>query len=167
MADRKSKTHEAECNTCGKVELLKYPTYWHRVNKGNGDCRSCASKKKTDSHFSKGHVPHNKGVKGFGQWFKWSAPGDRNPAWKGGVTSKDKLFRKTPEYKAWRVSVFERDDYTCQICGIRGGSLHADHIKPFAYYKELRLDIDNGRTLCVDCHKKTDTYLSGALKHAV
>lgn len=30
--------------------------------------------------------------------------------------------------------------------------LQADHIKPFAFA------IDNGRTLCVACHKTTDTF---------
>lgn len=62
------------------------------------------------------------------------------------------------EYREWRRQVFERDDYTCQHCKKRGCYLNADHIKPYAKYPELRYDIDNGRTLCVDCHKKTDTY---------
>ena len=34
----------------------------------------------------------------------------------------------------------------------------ADHVKPWALYPELRYDLDNGRTLCVPCHKKTETY---------
>ncbi len=62
------------------------------------------------------------------------------------------------EYREWRQAVFKRDDYTCQICKQKGGQLNADHIKRFSDYPELRLNLDNGRTLCVPCHKKTDTY---------
>lgn len=75
-----------------------------------------------------------------------------------GLTPKNEAIRKSAAYKAWRTLVFERDDYTCQICFIRGGKLHADHIKPFAYNPELRLEVSNGRTLCFDCHKSTPTY---------
>lgn len=60
--------------------------------------------------------------------------------------------------REWRIKVFKRDDYTCQGCGIRGGRLQAHHIKPYREYPELRHDIDNGQTLCIDCHKQTDTY---------
>lgn len=60
--------------------------------------------------------------------------------------------------REWRVSVFSRDDYTCQHCGIRGGRLQAHHIKPYREYPELRHVLSNGETLCVDCHKKTDSY---------
>lgn len=62
-------------------------------------------------------------------------------------------FRRTPEYIKWRKAVYERDDYTCQICGKRGGTLNAHHIKHFAKNKDLRTDINNGITLCEDCHK--------------
>lgn len=62
--------------------------------------------------------------------------------------------RLTKEYKDWRKSVFERDDYTCMICGKVGGELNAHHIKPYAKYEELRFDLDNGITLCKECHKK-------------
>ena len=84
--------------------------------------------------------------------------GEKNPMWKGGVTSINKKIRTSVEYKLWRKSVFERDNFTCVWCLRRGVKIHADHIKPFAYYPELRFAIDNGRTLCVECHKKTDTY---------
>ena len=78
--------------------------------------------------------------------------------WKGGVTPINELIRKSWEYKAWRTSVFERDNYTCQLCGVRGGELQADHIKPFSTHHELRLALSNGRTLCVPCHRATPTY---------
>lgn len=62
------------------------------------------------------------------------------------------------EYRLWRTAVYMRDDYTCQICNIKGGNLQADHIKPWSLYPELRYAIDNGRTLCVECHRNTDTF---------
>lgn len=86
-----------------------------------------------------------------------------HPNWKNGATPQNKLIRNGTEYKLWRTAVFERDGYTCIWCGIKGGNLNADHIKPFALFPELRLAIDNGRTLCVNCHKTTDTY-AGRIK---
>ena len=82
-----------------------------------------------------------------------------NRLWKGGVTQPNEAIRKSTPYKQWRKAVFQRDNYTCVFGGKEHGSkLNADHIKPFAKYPELRLDINNGRTLCVDCHRKTPTY---------
>lgn len=78
--------------------------------------------------------------------------------WRGGITPKNLLIRKSMKYKIWRTLVFERDDYTCQHCKQRGGELNADHIKPFAFFPKLRFELTNGRTLCVDCHRKTDTW---------
>lgn len=82
-------------------------------------------------------------------------------AWNKGKGTKSRaneLFRKSKEYALWRASVFKRDNYTCQWCYKKGGQLNADHIKPFSLFPEIRLAIDNGRTLCVYCHRKTDTY---------
>ncbi len=79
--------------------------------------------------------------------------------WKGGKMKENDRIRGSIEMKLWRKAVFERDKFTCIWCGQIGGELNADHIKPFAHYPELRFAIDNGRTLCVPCHKTTDTYL--------
>lgn len=62
------------------------------------------------------------------------------------------------EDREWRQRVFERDNYTCQFCGRRGGRLEADHIKPFSTHPKLRHKLSNGRTLCASCHKQTETY---------
>ena len=72
--------------------------------------------------------------------------------------SASKIERQSVEYRLWRESVFKRDGWSCQICGTSGCEVQADHIKPFALYPELRFAIDNGRTLCIPCHKATPTY---------
>lgn len=93
--------------------------------------------------------------------------GDKSPMWRGGITKESMAIRNSLEYKLWRESVFKRDNWTCVWCGVRSAKevkviLNADHIKPFSLFPELRFAIDNGRTLCVDCHKTTDTYMARA-----
>ena len=92
-----------------------------------------------------------------------SHKGDKSYRWKGGITPIHEAIRKSLDYKLWREAVFKRDGYTCVWCKVKSGNgkaviLNADHIKPFAQYPELRFAIDNGRTLCIDCHKTTDTW---------
>lgn len=85
--------------------------------------------------------------------------GEKHWNWQGGITPINSAIRQSTEYKLWRKTVFERDNYTCIWCGDdKGGNLEADHIKPFSLFPELRFAIDNGRTLCVPCHKTTETY---------
>lgn len=86
--------------------------------------------------------------------------GEANGMWRGGV-SRNK--NGNHQSRQWRKKIYERDNYTCQDCGAKSGNgkeviLNADHIKPWALFPELRFDLNNGRTLCIDCHKKTDTY---------
>ena len=98
---------------------------------------------------------------------------EKNPAWKGGKVELSKLIRNCFQYRQWRSDVFTRDDFTCQKCSEKGCRLEADHYpKSFFYlldkykiksleeaynYEEL-WNINNGRTLCKGCHKKTKTY---------
>lgn len=85
--------------------------------------------------------------------------GEKNNKWKGGITPINSKIRHSIEYKLWRDAVFKRDNYQCIWGGKEhGNKLNADHIKPFSLFPELRFAIDNGRTLCIECHKKTDTY---------
>lgn len=84
--------------------------------------------------------------------------GELNPNWKGGITLILRGLRHTNAYRLWRLAVLERDNGTCVQCGIKEKTMHVDHILPFAKYPESRLDVNNGRTLCVSCHRKTNTY---------
>ena len=62
-------------------------------------------------------------------------------------------FRTDVRYKKWRQDIYKRDDFTCQICGDRGVKLVAHHRDCWADFPEKRFDLDNGVTLCYDCHK--------------
>ena len=84
--------------------------------------------------------------------------GNKGNNWQGGITPINKLIRHSLKYRLWRELVFKRDNWTCQECKIRGGKLHSHHIKSFSKYPKLRFDINNGKTLCIECHKKTDNY---------
>ena len=92
-----------------------------------------------------------------------SRVGEKANNWKGGISYGHKTGYYSSRYKEWRIKVFERDDYTCQDCGICSGNgkvtyLTAHHIKSFAKYPELRFEVSNGVTLCETCHCKVDKY---------
>ena len=93
-----------------------------------------------------------------GRYMSEHQKGELNPSWANGVSPINRIIRYSARMKRWRIAVFGRDDYTCQICGDRGNYIQADHIKPFAYYPELRFELTNGRTLCHECHRKTKTW---------
>jgi hypothetical protein len=90
--------------------------------------------------------------------------GPDHPNWKGGLRSERKKAMGQYPYRDWRNAVFSRDNWTCQVCSVRGGYLEADHIKPWCAFPDLRYDVDNGRTVCRPCHVKLDTHGPKALR---
>ena len=62
--------------------------------------------------------------------------------------------RCSAEYKQWRSDIYCRDLYTCQKCNAMGVRLNAHHIKPYAKFPDLRLELANRITLCEVCHKE-------------
>lgn len=54
--------------------------------------------------------------------------------------------------KNFTTGVMTRDNFICQKCLIRGGNLVAHHLDGYHWCKEKRQDIDNGITLCKECH---------------
>ncbi len=100
--------------------------------------------------------------------------GDKNPFWKGGTTPMDVRIRGSGKYTQWRQQIYLRDNFTCQKCGdATSGNLIAHHKKSFRkilkeIQKQMPLlnlydaavlfaelwDINNGVTLCRECHRK-------------
>ncbi len=85
---------------------------------------------------------------------KYGCSKEKHWNWKGGISSINMIERQSSKYKQWRTSVFKRDNYTCQECKKTNCKLNAHHIKSFSKYKNLRYDINNGITLCEQCHKQ-------------
>lgn len=131
----------------------------------------------------KGHVAWNKGILNTDDYKrKMSEVCKKNKEkhwnWKGGITPLKRQIRFSFEMRLWRNEVFKRDNWKCVWCDKGGNGLNADHIKPFSKIifenkitnmeqaincNEL-WDINNGRTLCFECHKKTDSYLTKSKK---
>lgn len=163
--------------TCSKSCQVKYTLpngYW--LGKKRPDLLKTNAFK---TMFKKGSIPPNKGDNTFGfashpelrytgeAWNKGLRgytntgtfkSGELHPHWKGGIYKRERnKIMNSPSYKNWRRLVKERDNYTCVLCGAKE-NLQVDHIKGWADYPELRLDINNARTLCVGCHINTPNY---------
>lgn len=71
-----------------------------------------------------------------------------------------KIYRhiRDKKYLQWVSDIFQRDNWTCQTCGIRGVYLEVHHIKSWAKYPKFRFKLNNGVTLCLGCHKLTNNY---------
>lgn len=106
--------------------------------------------------------------------------GKDNPGWQGGKTQLIQLIRNLNKYYEWRLTVFKRDNFICQKCSKNSdGDMEADHIVPLSHIVDINniistdrafdcndlWDVNNGRTLCSNCHKNTSTWGSKAKKY--
>lgn len=140
-----------ECSICGEELPENYPMVERADEMVCGDCA-----------FKHGLITEEEYLDDF--VFYIQLPGKRAAVHDGEIyiethgrkfpwEMNDKEIRDSQEYSDWRAKVFSRDAYTCQKCGQKGGRLNAHHIKPFAKFKDLRFDPDNGITLCEKCHR--------------
>jgi 5-methylcytosine-specific restriction endonuclease McrA len=97
--------------------------------------------------------------------------GDKWYTYKGGITPLRNQIYNSYKYRQWISDVLLKDNYMCE-CGKVGGRLCAHHIKSFStILQENKIktleeafncselwNINNGRTLCYECHRKTDNY---------
>lgn len=131
------------------------PEQRERINESRKRYIYTDEHRKNNSIAQKGKVLSDETKKKISDGLKGKNLGEKRWNWNGGI-SRDK--HGTPENMQWRSDVFQRDNWTCQTCGLRGCYLEAHHIKSWAKYPELRYELNNGVTLCKDCHKLTDSY---------
>jgi 5-methylcytosine-specific restriction endonuclease McrA len=88
--------------------------------------------------------------------FLKSRTGKNNPNYNPNLTDEDRIGKRVSNsiYAAWAKSIYERDNFVCQICFINNRSIHAHHLDGWNWCKEKRFDLDNGVTLCKLCHNK-------------
>jgi len=55
--------------------------------------------------------------------------------------------------KTWSTVIKTLDNNMCKLCDSKK-YLNSHHIMPMQYYPELALDVNNGITLCEECHHK-------------
>ncbi len=74
------------------------------------------------------------------------------PRWEIHPDHSTQDLRNCREYEKWRTAVLQRDHHACTMCKKSQDTMHAHHIRAWADYPNLRFSIDNGATLCPECH---------------
>jgi len=94
--------------------------------------------------------------------------GEKSHLWKGGISSDIDKRISNFEWRAIRKRIYERDKWTCKICGIHctgiqgKTKIQCHHIVPY----RITMDNDDGNliTLCNGCHRKEENKYYQRLK---
>ena len=111
-----------------KIHKVKFTMTWNNLSKGK-KCRLCA----IDRHKGENNNKFNPNLTDEERWLKRKLYGEES-------------------YAKWRTNVFQRDNYSCILCGTKG-RINAHHKNSWDKHPDDRLNVDNGVTLCIDCHK--------------
>lgn len=80
--------------------------------------------------------------------------GELNSNWNPELSEEDRRRQnggREPGVKKWAKAVKQRDSFTCQACGSEE-NLVAHHLNSYKSDKENRYNLENGITLCRECH---------------
>ena len=160
-----------KCKLCSK-EFIKKSNESNKYWVSKKYCSSKCSLIITSINLEKGRIKGKKLSKSTKIKIRIANKGSKNYFWKGGKSNLKRQIINLFEYRQWRSDVYHRDDFTCQECGIRGGKLECHHIKALSVIlnsnniKSIKeaidcnelWDINNGQTLCKNCHTLTDNY---------
>jgi hypothetical protein len=139
-----------------------------RKSKSNKGKHHTEERKNNISKGRKGILVKEETKKKISNNLKGRFMGEESNGWRGGVMPLHKVIRGLWQMKEWTQKVFERDNYTDVITGLKSNNLNAHHIKPFndiikennittieeAINCEELWDINNGMTLDRDNHMK-------------
>ena len=121
------------CPTCGEEMSYKGKSGLNRANKNNSVCKPCAKKGKNNPLYGK--TPSEDTRR------KMSISSGGN----------GELNQKRYGMKTWAKKVKEKDNRRCVYCG-SNKKLHAHHILSKTKHPEWALFVNNGITLCHECH---------------
>lgn len=173
--------------TCGTTFYVPHS----RIASGRGKfcCRRCFLESKERHDFynlrSVAMAGNKLGLGNTGYWLGKRMPdsvkkkmrlsakrGENSHMWRGGRTVLRKAIRSLAQYKDWRMSIFNRDGFSCSICHNKPGYVEADHF-PESFDSILTKhgittvesalacpslwDVGNGRTVCRKCHESHTT----------
>ena len=132
------------CKICGK----EFKVMQSMLKNGRGKYCSmkCYHLDQERVKFLKGHIPWNKGLKGYQAL-------EKHPNWLGGKSFEPYGIEFNNRLKE---KIRKRDNYTCQECGYTQEQLRYKLCVHHIDYNKQNNNLDNLITLCRSCHTKTN-----------